>query len=665
MAVKMANNLLELENLIWLGCGDCSINKELKLYCENLLLVDAFDAAVYNQLSDNVVANQVYRKNSFVAEAQTKKFHLISPSKFSTSVELERVFQVLPGCKHLETLEMKPKGIPEIVNESGLEFKTYSNCLIIDFDGLSTSLLTDFFESPISNKFLYIIVRLSRAEGTNGKPYHYVNLMRSFGFIFAELLEEDFGSLYFFSKEQYQLVVEAFESNEKFEKINKLEKVLYTLLGRVEEISKESSGYFETLIENSKSNAERANRVEDSLNKLSSQVEKMTDSTSSSLNSLTEKVTEHRKRTVEIERDLSDLAVQTDLIKNSNSSSLSELAETVKQSDAHIAKVEQSLSALALQADEMRESTSNSFNSFEKSSILKFEQIDKAWRGVSELLTSVERELSTNSNSLSSLVEDSKINYESLPSVIKEELLSNNKALNQSIDIIIKGRAANVVTQLEAYDTIKRFLQYGVIPVHFHGWPVSPDIAVRLIDMITTQKFDLIIEFGSGTSTLIMCSALAKTSSNQSRFVSFEHLDKYYNSTLSMLKRHGVEEFVDLCHAPLSNYEAAGTKYMHYACEKKLKEVYDEIKPANVLVLVDGPPGSTNRHARYPAFPKIMNIFKQSNLTVFMDDYARIDEKECVEMWEKDAVFYERPFNVTSLSAEKGLAIIKVGKREV
>lgn len=626
MAVKMANNLLELENLIWLGCGDCSINKEITLRCENLLLVDAFDAAVYNQLSSNVSGAQVYRQSSFVAESQSKKFHLISPSKFSTSVELEQVFEMLPGCKHLETVEMAPKGISEIINESGLEFETYSNCLIIDFDGLSTALLLDFLESTFSKNFLYVIIRISRFEGASNKPYRYVDLLRSFGFSLAELFEEDFGSLYFFNKEQYQFAVKALQSSEKLEKIYELERGFYSLLARAEEIASASSRYFGILIENSKSNVERVNRVENSLNELSSQVERMADATSSSL---------------------------------------SELAETVKQNDAHIARVEQSLNALTLRADEMRDATSSSFNSFEKSSILKFEQIDEAWRGVSELLTSVERTLNANSISLSSLVEDSKISFERLPNVIREELLLNNKSLNQSIDIIVKGRAANVVAQLEAYDTIKRFLQYGVIPVHFHGWPVSPDIGVRLIDMITTQKFDLIIEFGSGTSTLIMCSALAKTSSNQSRFVSFDHLEKYYNSTLSMLKKHGVEEFVDLCHAPLSNYQAAGIKYMHYACEKKLKEVYDEIKPANVLVLVDGPPGSTNRHARYPAFPKIVNIFELSNLTVFMDDYARIDEKECVEMWEKDAVFYERPFNVTPLSAEKGLAIIKVGKREV
>lgn len=626
MVIKMANNLLELENIIWLGCGDCSINKELTLYCENLLLVDAFEAAVYNQLSDNIFATQVYRKNSFIAEAQTKKFHLISPSKFSTSVELEQVFQILPGCKHLETLEMEPKGISEIINESGLEFETYSNCLIIDFDGLSTALLTNFFESPISNKFLYIVVRISRAEGTISKPYHYVNLMRTFGFSFAELLEEDFGSLYFFSKEQYQLAVEALESSEKFEKINKLEKGLYTLLGRTEEISEKSSRYFETLIENSKSNVERINRVENSLDKLFHQVERMADSTSETL---------------------------------------SKLSEIVKQNDAGLTRVEKGLGTLALRADEMKDSTSNSFISLEKSSTVKFEQIDKSWRSVSELLTDLETLLNINSTTLSGLVENSKINSESLPGVIKEELLSNNNALSQNIDIIVKGRAANVVTQLEAYDTIKRFLQYGVIPVHFHGWPVSPDIGVRLIDMITTQKFDLIIEFGSGTSTLIMCSALAKTSSNQSRFVSFDHLEKYYNSTLNMLKKHGVEEFVDLCHAPLTSYKAAGSKYMHYECEKKLEELHNEIKPANVLVLVDGPPGATNRHARYPAFPKIVNIFEQSNLTIFMDDYARIDEKECVEMWESDAVFNKRPFEVTSLSAEKGLAIIKVRKREV
>ncbi|MHC6648234.1 hypothetical protein ACYTPF_16800 [Alteromonas sp. HB246098] len=535
----MNNNFLEVENIVWLGCGDCLFNGTVKLGCDTLYLIDASESAVYNNPSDNIVATQIDRKRALIAQPGDRQFHVLSPANLSSVGELNTILSEFPGCRHLETIDITPKSILEIIDEIELKCSTSLNALIIDFVQVEHEVLREFLLSTQSQFFSTIFLRLTRTRDGRSKPYQYIHLMELQGFCVTEVLNDDFNAIYMFSRDEVQEAV-----------------------CRLNTKQQELTSTFQV--------------IKGKLDVLDSEIAKIRNSA---------------KETVELASDVNNHfgAVLTAL-ESISTSIPSTIADTLKSTN---------------------------------------ESLDK------------------------------------LPKLFSDSLVENRLESSSKIDSIVKSRTANVVTQLEAYDTIKRFLQYGVLPVHFHGWPVSPDVGVRLIDMITSQKFDLIIEFGSGTSTLIMCSALAKMSAAQTRFISFDHLEKYYNSTLTMLRKHGVEQHVDLCHAPLTSFEALGNTYMHYDCETKLDQVYNENIPANVLVLVDGPPGATNKHARYPAFPKIINIFEQSNLTIFMDDYSRIDEKECVEMWEKEAELKSRPFDVTSLSAEKGLAIIKVGKREV
>lgn len=539
MARMMTNNFLEVENIVWLGCGDCLFNETVKLGCETLYLIDASELAVYNNPSDNIVATQIERKRALIAQPSDRQFHVLSPANLSSCGDLNTILSEFPGCRHLETIEITPKSIVEIIDEIELNCFTSLNALIIDFVQIEQEVLREFLLSTQSQLFSTIFLRLTRTRDGKSKPYQYIHLMELQGFCITEVLNDDFNAIYIFSRDEVREAVSRLNTKQQ-----ELTSTFQVLKGKLDVLDSEVA-----------------------------------------------KIRNSAKETVELASDANNHfgAVLTAL-ESISTSIPSTIADTLKSTN---------------------------------------ESLDK------------------------------------LPKLFSDLLVENRLESSNKIDSIVKSRTANVVTQLEAYDTIKRFLQYGVLPVHFHGWPVSPDVGVRLIDMITTQKFDLIIEFGSGTSTLIMSSALAKTSSAQTRFISFDHLEKYYNSTLAMLRKHGVEQHVDLCHAPLKSFEALGNTYMHYDCETKLNQVYNEKTPANVLVLVDGPPGATNKHARYPAFPKIINIFEQSNLTIFMDDYSRIDEKECVEMWEKEAELKNRPFDVMSLSAEKGLAIIKVGKREV
>lgn len=247
---------------------------------------------------------------------------------------------------------------------------------------------------------------------------------------------------------------------------------------------------------------------------------------------------------------------------------------------------------------------------------------------------------------------------------------------------------ANTSKQLEAFVGIQNYLEKGIKPLSFHGWPISPDIGLYITGLIDTNNYDVIIEFGSGTSTVLMAKALiskqrgvqtkalANTSqSNEvavqdqtftdlpARIVTFEHNSLYHGKTTQALKDNNVEYLVDLVHAPLVDYEDKdGNQYLYYNCNEKLQELANIFKgrKANILVLVDGPPGVTNKNARFPALPHLLNSLPEHSLTIIMDDYKRPDEKSTVDEWElicrKRFIEYQKE----EIACEKGMLLMKI-----
>lgn len=248
----------------------------------------------------------------------------------------------------------------------------------------------------------------------------------------------------------------------------------------------------------------------------------------------------------------------------------------------------------------------------------------------------------------------------------------------------INSGLINTAKQLESFYGIQNYLKNGVLPLNFHGWPISPDLGLYLTSLIENNDYDVIIEFGSGTSTVLMAKSLQVKSRNNrlkskskkkkkknvllyeeksTKIVTFEHNSDYYSSTLTALKNNGVDELVDLELTPLTDYESiGGEKYLYYNCSGKLQELASSLKDkkANVLVLVDGPPGSTNKNARFPALPHLLNALPGQKFTFIMDDYNRSEEKEIVGLWLAMAKEKFLDINIDEVPSEKGLAIVKL-----
>lgn len=260
----------------------------------------------------------------------------------------------------------------------------------------------------------------------------------------------------------------------------------------------------------------------------------------------------------------------------------------------------------------------------------------------------------------------------------------------------IDKKLINTAKQIESAQGLQNYLSTGELPLNYHGWPISPDLALYLTEKLESQNYDLIIEFGSGTSTALFAkvlikknfrdradSRLRKITDNKvinpsekwledaelssdsdlpKRILTFEHNRIYHKKTDSMLRAEGLDKLVDLVFSPLVDYTCQGEDYLYYDCDEdfeRLAKLYEGREP-RILVLVDGPPGSTGPNARFPALPKLLNHLPRAKFDVVLDDYDRNEEKNVAEKWIEFLKKRSISYSEVIMPFEKGAVCISI-----
>jgi hypothetical protein len=240
--------------------------------------------------------------------------------------------------------------------------------------------------------------------------------------------------------------------------------------------------------------------------------------------------------------------------------------------------------------------------------------------------------------------------------------------VRKHLEGVIKKEVSNATRQLESFANVQYALAGGTPLPAMHGWPISPDFAAYLVELIRSNDYDLVVEFGSGTSTVLIAKLLAQSAPGRAGRrpvvqVAFEHLEQFRTQTLDHLRAADLEGCVTVHHAPLVSYRAEnGLTYPYYACEEPLATVAEGLddRPVRALVLVDGPPAVTGTHARYPALPIVMSALPDACLHVLLDDYVRDDEKQIARMWQDELANGNRSFEFEVRTLEKDACLLHI-----
>ncbi|PJI94254.1 class I SAM-dependent methyltransferase [Luteimicrobium subarcticum] len=155
------------------------------------------------------------------------------------------------------------------------------------------------------------------------------------------------------------------------------------------------------------------------------------------------------------------------------------------------------------------------------------------------------------------------------------------------------------------------------------GWALAPSAILRLVDLVERMPLDLVVECGSGTSTLWISHALRQR--GRGRLVSLEHNARFAERTRALLADHGLAEYAEVRHCPLVPRATPHGEQSWYDVDAA---TLDDVG----LLVVDGPPERTGPAARYPALP-VLRRSLAPGATVVVDDVQRPDEAAAVRDW--------------------------------
>jgi predicted O-methyltransferase YrrM len=178
------------------------------------------------------------------------------------------------------------------------------------------------------------------------------------------------------------------------------------------------------------------------------------------------------------------------------------------------------------------------------------------------------------------------------------------------------------------------------------GWAGSPDLLWALAEQVHRQRPRIIVEFGSGLSTLVMARML-ELDVIPGRLVSFDHNEGFAELTRRRLDALG--QVAEVHAVPLEAAARWGYEGEWYATP----DLPDEID----LLVIDGPPAWLNEGSRGAAGPALFHRMAPGGI-ILLDDADRDGERANAERWRAEfpAIRFEM------LPSHKGLLKGTVGR---
>lgn len=199
--------------------------------------------------------------------------------------------------------------------------------------------------------------------------------------------------------------------------------------------------------------------------------------------------------------------------------------------------------------------------------------------------------------------------------------------------------------QTQSHLSLLNFLRFTAPFPVTDSYVAAPDLLLHLANTIAIERPTLVVECGSGVSTLVMART-AQLLSRRTRVVALEHDPEYVDRSRQLLAMHDVQAFAEVRYTPLEAVNIAKHATAWYAPDQ-----INDLEDIDLL-LVDGPPTTVGPYARYPAVPVFQKRLSE-RAVVLLDDAARKDEAEVALRWESDQL---QDFERTDLTLSRGLA---------
>ena len=218
------------------------------------------------------------------------------------------------------------------------------------------------------------------------------------------------------------------------------------------------------------------------------------------------------------------------------------------------------------------------------------------------------------------------------------------------VDVIGKQTRRSLAKEFRQVDALLQLNRLAPVPEALpasRGWAASPDVLLTLVALVRELRPRLVVDLGSGLSTVYMAAALEAVG-GEGRVVSIDHDAHFAELTCDLLRRQGLSGRAEVRVAELTELELEGEIWPWYARDElaDLTEVD--------LLFIDGPPGTIRPESRYPALP-VLAPQLGDRAVVVVDDYARPDERTMVARW----MAADPRWRLEELRHEKGAAVLR------
>lgn len=155
------------------------------------------------------------------------------------------------------------------------------------------------------------------------------------------------------------------------------------------------------------------------------------------------------------------------------------------------------------------------------------------------------------------------------------------------------------------------------------GFAIAPDFALYLTELIDDERPEVVVETGSGVSTLIIAYALEKL--GRGKVIALEHDPAYARRTRDEIARHGLTRYATVVDAPLEPITLGGERHRWYA-----QRALDGVTAID-LVVDDGPPRHVGPMLRYPSLPLLATRLTPRG--AFVLDVVADEERAILARW--------------------------------
>jgi predicted O-methyltransferase YrrM len=201
---------------------------------------------------------------------------------------------------------------------------------------------------------------------------------------------------------------------------------------------------------------------------------------------------------------------------------------------------------------------------------------------------------------------------------------------------------------MESYQQLQRLVPLPAPMPRAGTWAASEDLLLWLVGVILERKPTLVVDLGSGQSSVWMAAAM-REAGVRGRVIAIDHDAHFAAQTTELGRIQGVQQWLEVRHAPLMDVTIGERTSPWYD-----PQVFADLNGIG-MVSVDGPPGQGVVQARWPALPILRDRLSPGAL-VILDDMIRRDEQDIADDWAQrypDLVREELPF-------EKGSAVFTV-----